>query len=933
MMKKLLFLLLWITNSYAGFLAPYDPSQSSPSYNWSQMNNDYVQVIYPSFLEDQANFIANLVEHYSTVTGLSYGITRPKKFPLIIRNQFAVPNGFVTLAPRRSEWYTSSIFTPILGGLNFYQSLAIHEYRHINQFDSMYRSTNKFAYALFGDFGLSLAIGMGVPAWFLEGDAVWSETRFSDAGRGRSPRFAARLKAMVLTDQIPTYDEFIGGTYRTLRPNHYVFGYFLVTQGYKLYGDEVWGKVLDSVTGFSFNPYALTNAFESITGEDFEKFYNQTMTDLKFAWRKDAIIKTNDEFVEHQYPIVDQGQLYYLKKDLNSFWGLYKYGISKPIKELDISPSISRVDLKNDLFVYTQFLPSARFAYKNYHDLFSYNLKTKETKHLIKDSRIYQPQISPNKDRILAVKFREDNSWGLTVVDLNGNEEQFIGFKDEIISEAVWFDNSTVMAIVQMIDGRKVIKAINLQTKRSRSLTNPTRNNLYSLHNHQGLLYFEADINGSVQILRLQPTQTGYNLSTCSDEPIAAYNPFVSGKKLYFVTELDHGKQLKSRELNCKNIENSTIEDFNYLGKSPSDNFIETMPLEFTSFNNVVSKKNTPTPYEETSTGLSPHSWSFISGRGIEASVSGNNYLNTFAYQLGVGQSAEEKQPFGYGALYYTKYYPIFSISADYRKREDTDSRTNLTSNWAETELKFNTTLPFSFKSGLYYNHFELTGSLGQIEFTEDITARSYELSDDSLEIQAAEVLIYSLKEKRFREIFPSYGFLYNAVAKKAQAKKVNSFSSDVLYQNLNIYLPGFFKNNGFKLSAFRERQTKGFNNYRFNPINDAATEYVFSRGFDYTYVDRYTKGSIEYATPLWNTDFDLAGWVYLRRIFAKAYFDHTKVELLNFTNNLNSAGAELIFETKFFRLLDLNLGVRNNNKLDRNESSFDFFIGTDLSL
>src|SRR5690606_19528328 len=100
--------------------------------------------------------ISNLVQYYSTRVGLDYGVQKPKQFPLIIRPEFAELNGFVTLMPRRSEWYTSATITPVIGALNFYQALSIHEYRHIVQYDYMKKSTNKFAYAIFGEFGLAL---------------------------------------------------------------------------------------------------------------------------------------------------------------------------------------------------------------------------------------------------------------------------------------------------------------------------------------------------------------------------------------------------------------------------------------------------------------------------------------------------------------------------------------------------------------------------------------------------------------------------------------------------------------------------------------------------------------------------------------------------------------------------------------------------------
>tara|TARA_R110000868_G_scaffold167130_3_gene401440 strand:- start:3723 stop:6518 length:2796 start_codon:yes stop_codon:yes gene_type:complete len=931
-MNKLIALALLLTNFslHAGILAPYDPSQSSSSLDWSKIDNEYVQVIYPSHLKAQASFIANLIEHYSAVSGETLAIDKPKKFPLILRPEFAQPNGFVTLGPRRSEWYTSSIFSPVIGGLNFYQSLAIHEYRHINQFDFMNRSTNKVAKFLFGDFGLSLAIALGTPDWFLEGDAVWAETAYSDAGRGRSPRFSARLKAMVLSDQLPTYDEFLGQTYKTVRPNHYVFGYYLVTRAVRIYGRDIWRQVLDSVTGFSFNPYAFTNAFRNITGVDFEDFFHKTLIDLRSEWRKDSINFEDRNYVDHYYPMIDDGELYYIKKDLNSFYGLYRFGNSKPLKELSIAPSLSKIDIKAKLLAYTQFLPSPRFSYKSYSDLFIYDIEKSKTTHVLKDQRVFHPNISPDSTKILVTKLDDQNQWSLQIIDLDGNELQNIAFKDQIVSEAVWKSEREVVAIVQKNDGKKRLIHIDIQSKKTNILINETRNNIFSLSSNQDKIYFEADYLGNVQVLELDLYSR--DLKVCTREPIAAYNPHVYRRKLYFTAEGSQGKELKSKDLECSKVTQNIFTDFNYIGHTPSDDYTGDPPVRMDDFDQIVAKELATSEYSEFSTGLSPHSWSFFSGRGTDLSLTGNNYLNSFGYLVGVGQDAEEKQPFGYLSLAYTKYYPVFGIGVDYRKREETSKSTGVTSNWDELITKATVTLPYRYKSGLYNKLFELTGIYGQIKHSDDVGARVYELSDDTLDLQGGEFLYYSLKDLRFREIYPSYGLRYNLIYKKATANKDPDFSSEVLYSKADIFLPGGFKNSGLKISGAFEKQSSGFFNYRFTPVNQGYTDYVLSRGFSYSYIDQYSKASVDYAFPLFNTDIDVWGWAYLRRIYAKVFFDHTKIELLNFTDNLNSTGTELLFETSLFRKFELTFGVRSTQKLN-DQVVHDFFLGSEIGL
>ncbi len=89
---------------------PLELTQSSPAVEWETISNDFVQLIYPKYLRKKSVYVANLIEHSSQVVGQTYGIQKPRTFPLVLRPEMAAPNGFVTLAPRRSEWFRNSTY-------------------------------------------------------------------------------------------------------------------------------------------------------------------------------------------------------------------------------------------------------------------------------------------------------------------------------------------------------------------------------------------------------------------------------------------------------------------------------------------------------------------------------------------------------------------------------------------------------------------------------------------------------------------------------------------------------------------------------------------------------------------------------------------------------------------------------------------------------
>ena len=62
-----------------------------------------------------------------------------------------------------------------LGSGEWFENLAVHEYRHIVQYDVLNHGFTKLASFIFGAYGRS-TLSYSVPQWFYEGDAVFAET-------------------------------------------------------------------------------------------------------------------------------------------------------------------------------------------------------------------------------------------------------------------------------------------------------------------------------------------------------------------------------------------------------------------------------------------------------------------------------------------------------------------------------------------------------------------------------------------------------------------------------------------------------------------------------------------------------------------------------------------------------------------------------------
>jgi hypothetical protein len=164
-------LCIFISSTYSTdvFSQIFSAEQNPPSIKWLQINSTNFQIIYPTELEIEAQRMANTLEHVVGAVSKSLN-TKPRKISILLQNQSLISNGFVQLAPRRSEFFTTS--PQNIDFQDWLNSLAIHELRHVVQFDKL----NPNLKAPFFE-ELALAIfGISLPPWFFEGDAVGIET-------------------------------------------------------------------------------------------------------------------------------------------------------------------------------------------------------------------------------------------------------------------------------------------------------------------------------------------------------------------------------------------------------------------------------------------------------------------------------------------------------------------------------------------------------------------------------------------------------------------------------------------------------------------------------------------------------------------------------------------------------------------------------------
>ncbi|WII70680.1 hypothetical protein QJS83_09435 [Bdellovibrio sp. 22V] len=935
-MKKWLLLALTMVSSPS--YAVLDLSQSSPSLKWYSISNDVVQVVYPESMQPESVYIANLIEHYSHVVGKTYLIDQPEKFTLILRPEMAEPNGFVTLAPRRSEWFSATNYFPLVSSTEWYQTLSIHEYRHVNQFDYYNRSTARWFYYLMGDMGRQFAVFFSLPSWYMEGDAVWTETKYTDAGRGRSPRFIARMKALVLSEKIPTYDQFVNGSYNTDLPNQYVYGYALISYATIKYGEDIWHRVLTDMAEFP-HPFRLYNSFERVTGQTFEDFYVEAMNDLRQKWSKDAPgAQIAEDFREETAPFKVGDSLYFVNRTLDASSAIYKKvgNQSEKVAELNFNREIMEISVGTRFAIYTEYLPHFRYADKGYSDLVLMDLQSGARTKITSGQRLYNPSFNGAENKIIAVEFTPGQSWHIAEFDLNGKKLQSFPLAEGKALEARYTDEDHAAVLLNSRTGERSIVSVDLkQRKIVKQMVPPSRNLLTALYvdkNHN--LLFEAQYKGSNEIFKLD----SQGLARCTFTKLGAFTPSSDGTSFYFSNMDTYGAKISEGPLSsCESFPMDELVNFKYLGDTPSDNYNKFAPQPFPEQAELFTKNAAqykPEEHGDFDKRLAiPHTWGIMVGRGGGLGVEADNYLRTLSWAAFSGTDAEEGQSFFNLSFDVKKYYPLFSFEVEQRNRKvefyDTDDELA----WSEKSAGLSVVLPYVKKYGLYNvtTALSLGGSYAD--------AAEYEFN--KTEIDGGNFFYKSFgqfsfvwnKDPHHRSIMEPWLLGYNIRYDKAEQPSVPQNSGDRLLQQAVLKTPGAFANDGFMFSYDQQKQESSPTAYRFQPNVALGVGSAFSRGYAYEDVPGYYKISGNYVFPWTYPDWDFGGWYYLKRLYSTVFYDSTEIDDTELPSTLNSYGAELLFESRFLRLLPITFGGRVVHTLEDNVVKGQFFLATSLTL
>ncbi len=949
-LKSIFFLLIFIVFFSANTNAQYFLTGQDPaSVKWKQIKTDNFQLIFPEGYETVAQYYINTLELTSPFIAEPYSKTR-KRVSVILHNQTTTSNAMVAIAPMRAEFFempSQDIYPQ-----PWPDQLALHEYRHVVQINQMRQAMTKVLYFIFGEQVIAAVMGLYVPFWFMEGDAVLSETLYSKSGRGREPKFTYPLKAQLIDKKIYKYDKAIFGSYRDFVPDHYTLGYQLVAKGVEEYGIGMWDFTLDRVARRPYMIVPFNSGIHKKTGFWKVQFYKRTLKGLQQQWQEEdkpeldvqfeILSRETRFFTNYLFPnILADGSVVAEKTgidDINRFVKISPEGKEKRLftPGFDFRNSLS---VSNNVICWNERTYDPRWSMRNYSVIKTYDLKTGKQKKLTKRSRYFVPVLSHDGRRIVTVFVSNESQYFLHILDAKtGDILQEIATEDNLFFMTPhWSDNDEfIVAMVLGKEGKSLVK-INTKTWEIETVLPFSFIEIKWPVMYSNWIVFTGAYEGKDNLYAIHLVNR--QMYRITDARFGAVNASFSedGKALLFSNYTADGYQLAKMDFNPAKFVtfNPTANPHQYL----ADKLVkpETFILEDT----IVPEKEYPIKkYSRAGHLFNPHSWMPLSvdvnnfSLYPGATVMSQNKLSTAVTTLSYLYDPNErtgKVKFGFD---YYGWYPVLKFAVDYggRRTNVQDSLGNIDAvRWMETNLSLDVNLPLTFTSSKWIKGIAPSVGIDQRFLNMDNDSK-YQFRQSSFTTPIYRFFGYNQYKRSPKDLYPKWGQSIDLIFRHTLfADNYQSQIGAIAW----FYLPGIIRHQGLKL----------YGGYQIDVIG-ADNASIFSnlvstpRGYFNVDFPEYISLKADYAFPIAYPDWNVPGFFYLKRITSTLFYDYLSgLDQKNQSVNLASSGIELYTDWNFFSFLaTFRLGVRASyqfnvteakaNNITADDMNYEFLIG-----
>ena len=905
------------------------------SIKWRQIKTEGFQIIFPEGSEEEANKVANNLEHIREPETRTMGENLPKRIPIVLQSNNSISNGFVTLGPRRSELYSQpSQDYSFIGSNQWMTLLTAHEYRHIAQYNRSKTGLNKLFYYLFGQNTQAAMAAISAPRWFWEGDATLMETVVTSSGRGRIPSFDRVFRSNLLEGKRFNYNKQHLQSFKDYVPDHYRLGYFMnVHLRRRTKNGQVWNAITKSSFGSPIVPFTFSNAMKKHTDHYLVDNYEMMMDDMYEIWN-DQIADLNpseftsiskervgNSFTDFSTPqFLEDESIVVYRTGINNIGQLVR--LDQNGNEIDyfttgVMNSTGMLSAVQYKVYWNEYEYNPRWGAKTYSVIKSYDFATKQFKRITNKSRYSGVSVSPDGYKLVTTLNALNGESHLVVLDaLTGNEiKKITNDSNAEYGMASWSpDGKSIVSLKITEDGKSVIK-INYETNEETSLVSESNENIGNPILVEDYLYFSSPINGIDNIYAIQ-ISTGKRYQITKSK-YGAYSPAISasGKQLLYANHSVDGLNAVTMPLDRSTwISNENIKDRNIRLIDP---IVEQEGLS-NLMGEVPNTKYESKKYSKIGHMFNLHSWGPLLQNNVnsmEIGVFSKDVLSTTKTYLGYTYDVIEGTGFANAKLSYQGWFPVIDFEFEYGERNSSGYK------WDETTTNAGIRIPLNLTNSKYFENLTISNSVGirQIsnferssgnpggrDLTFDVPVRDQNNNViDSIKVYQVDIQELDNGEMIFNDFEISYSSLLKLSKRNIRSrwgqsfvfKQLNTISGDFSGATTGIrgvlYFPSPFQliakklfvnhSLNFRFGYQKKSIEPDINNYSFRNV-------IFKpRGFSYPTEESFKTFVTNYEFPLLYPDLSIGPFLFIKRVKANLFFDYGQDNVVQYVYTTES--------------------------------------------
>ncbi len=926
----------------------YNTGQAPASVKWSQIKTDNFQVIYPDDFYQEANRVANFLEYMYSYISEDFSL-QPKKISVILYNQSVISNGYVAWAPRRSEWIT----TPPRNSYSqdWMEQLILHEFRHVVQINNLEQGITRILNIVFGEAATGAIAGY-LPFWFLEGDAVLAETKFSSSGRGRLADFDRELRAIELDrSKRFSYDESYLGSFKYYVPDYYSYGYQMVSYARLKYGVNFWQQTLNEVAKKPFLVAPFYLGLRKGRTKSKSILYHNTFDSLKILWTN--ALDTNTSIKDLYHPICQNKyytQYKYVQPARNKIFAV-QTGIDDITRFVWLTNSSesrihtpglyynTRVSISDTYIAWEEIIPDMRWARRNYSVIKILNRQNGKIKVIQNKTRWFSPYLLSGTDSLVVLNIDNYNNFSLLIYDIQENALKdtlpLTGIRNAFCP--VWLNENEIACIILDQDGKKIVKC-NLNTHNISVLYNAGFIDIDNLSIGENSLFFsyEYEMVRNIYRLNLQTSEVFRLTQSRHGADFPYYD--TENHILYYSDYTVNGYRPASiKPARNNEVPLTEISEYNYpwasaLSENTACNLQQT---------DILFQEYPTKPYSRFLHSFNIHSWLpfYVDPNDLlnlnpviyaGFTLFSQNKLSTLTSQI--SYFYRDNKHYIEPRFIFQGIYPVIELSALFSSQpsiyfwpENLERPPGMKPYYS---LSIETYIPMQLTHNKYYRNLRPEISFRYINryfYTRNLGIQ--------LGYNYIETSIYAsnLLKQSHRDIQPRFGqtlfFAYNWPVFHPEV------FTRTLTGNFNLYLPGIIRHHGIRLNISYEESEE-------NKVPILTNRISLPRGNNYD-IDYYNnlKGLVEYTLPILYPDLTLGPIAYIKRIHATLYYDAAKIRYPEIIDNslvvtedfLSSFGLTLYVDMHFLRFfMPFRPGFRIS--FIPESQSFDFGFGISVN-